>query len=346
MMQNQRLYSNPASHSGIFTCRRRKLNHVLIPLLCVTLLTACNSPRKNDHSQDTAIGTESGTNTEAESGYTFTDDLGRTVTVTSCRRTAALLGSYADVWILAGGDVCATADDAWEDFDLELAADTVNLGGTKDLSLEGLLSSDPDFVIASTNTTQHLEWQSALENAGITVAYFDVTDFDDYLRMLKVCTDLTGNSESYKVNGTDLALQIQEIIDRSQGKPAQSVLVLRASASFIRAKNSSGTVLGTMLKDLGCINIADDDDSLLENLSIESIALANPDKIFLIPSGDDLEGTKENVEKMFLENPLWNELEAVKNDKVYYMDKRLYGFKPNALWAESYRQLEELLYAL
>lgn len=34
--------------------------------------------------------------------YTFTDDLGREVSVSSCERTAALLGSYADMWILAG----------------------------------------------------------------------------------------------------------------------------------------------------------------------------------------------------------------------------------------------------
>lgn len=285
------------------------------------------------------------TQTATTDSYTFTDDLGRTVTVSSSERTAALLGSYADVWMLAGGTVCASADDAWEDFDLDLAEDAVNLGGTKDLSLEALLSSDPDFVLASTNTPQHLEWQSTLEDAGITVAYFDVTDFDDYLRMLEICTNITDNPESFQVNGTNQKQQIQAIIERCSEKEPQTVLVLRASASFIRAKNSEGTVLGTMLRDLGCVNIADSDDSLLENLSVESIILENPDKIFFIPSGDDVSGMEENIAKMFRENPLWNELDAVKNDRVYCMDKRMYGFKPNALWAEAYRQLEELLYA-
>lgn len=314
-----------------------KLFHYnLIIVLCLLIFSSCGPKDESKSRPDT----------ESEAaGYTFTDDLGRTVTVTSHERTAALLGSYADVWILAGGSVCATADDAWEDFHLELAEDTVNLGGTKNLSLEGLLGSKPDFVIASTNTSQHLEWQQTLEDAGITVAYFDVSGFEDYLRMLKICTDITGNPESYQVNGADLEGQIDAVIERSKGEPAQSVLVLRASASFIRAKNSEGTVLGAMLKDLGCVNIADDDDTLLENLSIESIALANPDKIFFIPSGDDIEGMEQNIEAMFRENPLWGELDAVKNDRVYYMDKRLYGFKPNALWAEAYKQLEELLYA-
>ncbi len=280
-----------------------------------------------------------------KTGYTFTDDLDRTVTVSSYEKTAALLGSYADVWMLAGGTVCASADDAWYDFDLDLPEDAVNLGKTKSLSLERLLSAQPDFVIASTNTPQHLEWQKNLEDAGITVAYFDVSDFDDYLRMLKICTDITGDSEAYETHGTRLQKQIDDILDRNEGKPAQTVLVLRASASFIRAKNSDGTVLGTMLKDFGCKNIADDDDTLLENLSIESIALQNPDKIFFIPSGDDIEGMEKNVETMFRENPLWGELDAVKNKTVYYMEKRLYGFKPNAYWAEAYEKLEDILYA-
>ena len=64
-----------------------------------------------------------------------------------------------------------------------------------------------------------------------------------------------------------------------------------------------------------------------------------------IQSGDDPEGMQNNIESMFRENPLWNELDAVKNGRVYYMDKNLYGFKPNARWAEAYEQLEGILYA-
>ena len=39
----------------------------------------------------------------AEGEYSFTDDLGRTVTLDEPQRVAALIGSYADVWCLAGG---------------------------------------------------------------------------------------------------------------------------------------------------------------------------------------------------------------------------------------------------
>ena len=279
-----------------------------------------------------------------DAASTFTDDLGREDTVESYERVATLLGSYADMWILAGGDVCAAPDDAFVDLDLPLGEDTVNLGETKRLSLELLLSADPDFVLASTNTSQHLEWQSSLEGAGITVAYFDVSCFDDYLRVLKACTDITGQPERYTQYGTDIQKEINEILDKNAGKSAPTVLSMRASATSIRAKGNSGNVLGEMLEKFGCVNIADTDDSLLESLSLESIMLMDPDLILIVQSGDDIEGTQENIENMFRENPLWNELGAVKNGQVHVLDKHLYNLKPNARWAEAYEELEKILY--
>lgn len=91
--------------------------------------------------------------------------------------------------------------------------------------------------------------------------------------------------------------------------------MMRASATSIRAKKNEGNVLGEMLESFGCVNIADSDESLLENLSLESIMLLNPDKILIVQSGDDTEGTKENIKNMFRENPLWSELEAVKRNR-------------------------------
>lgn len=306
-------------------------------MICV--LACCGQAGEEEDMQNPEEGV-----LQAEETYTFTDDLGREVKLASFERTAALLGSYADMWILAGGEICAAPDDAFEDLDLPLPEDCVNLGGTKSLNLELLLGAEPDFVLASTNTPQHLEWQQALEGAGIAVAYFDVACFEDYLRMLKICTDITGQPQRYTQYGTDLEERIHEIQERALEEKPQTVLVLRASAASIRAKNSEGNVLGEMLDSLRCENIADSDESLLENLSVESIILCNPDKIFIVQSGDDMEGTQKNIENMFRENPLWNELDAVKNEKVYFLDKHLYNLKPNARWAEAYEILEEILY--
>lgn len=282
-----------------------------------------------------------------EEGISFTDALGREVTVESApKRVAALLGSFADVWMLAGGELCAAAEDAWEDFGLELG-DAVNIGGAHSPSLELLISADPDLVIASASTASNVEMKDSLEAMGITVAYFEVDNFDDYLHMLKICTDITGRGDLYEKNGLAIKAEIEQIkkeySDADIPVGERRILLLRAASSFVKAKGSSGTVLGEMLSDMGCVNIADSDGSLLENLSVEAVIREEPHHIFVVTMGSDTEAAERSLENLMKENPAWSTLEAVKSGRLHVMDKRLFNLKPNARWAESYKILYDRL---
>ena len=325
------------------------MKKLLSLLLCLVLFAGCAAPAAPEVSESVPEASETPPETteDAPEPVTFTDDLGRSVTVENPRRVAALLGSFAQVWYLAGGTVCASADDAWDDFGLPMAPDAVNLGMTKDLSLEKLLGAEPDFILASANTSQHRQWQETLEATGIPTAYFDVVDFPDYLRMLEICTKITGRQDLYQEKGLNVQAQIDDAIRRSvvrlQGGEGPRVLSLRASATYIRAKNSQGNVLGQMLAALGCQNIADSDDSLLEDLSVEHILIADPDFIFFVPSGDDTAGMEANLNRFFAENPAWQQLTAVKEGRVYTLPKELYNLKPNDRWGEAYEKIENIL---
>lgn len=283
----------------------------------------------------------------ADSAVTFTDALGREVTVNSPEKAAALLGSFAEVWTLAGGQLAAAPDDAWNDMELSLSEDVLNLGKINELSLETLLSSDPDFIIASSQVRIDLEWLDTIESTDIPIAYFDVSDFDDYLAMLKICTDITGRDDLYQKNGLDVKDTVDSVIADSAARVAEKgapeVLSLRASASYVRAKSSRGNVLGKMLDTLGCVNIADGNDAFLEKISIEHIIERDPDFIFVVQTGDDKNGAQETLDAFIADNPAWSGLTAVKEGRVYFMDKRLYNLKPNARWGEAYEKLEEIL---
>lgn len=277
----------------------------------------------------------------------FTDALGREVSIEKKpERVASLLGSFADVWVLSGGELCAAAEDAWEDFGLELK-DAVNIGGAHSPNLELLLYADPDFVLASASTASNVEMRETLEAAGIRVAYFDVDNFDDYLGMLDICTDITGRKDLYEQNGLQLQKQIEEIKTQySQADFSQeqrTVLLLRTSSGFVKAKGSEGTILGEMLSDMDCINIADSDVSLLENLSVEAVIRENPHHIFVVTMGSDTEAALKSLDSMIKENPAWGLLDAMQQDRIYLMDKTLFNLKPNVRWAEAYQKLYELL---
>lgn len=318
--------------------------------LCLLLLAGCGAASSGPAS---SAGGASAAATAPADSYTFTDDLGREVTLEAApRRVAALTGSYADIWCTAGGrdTLVASASDAWTDFDLGLGEEVANIGGAMGVSVEELLAAAPDLVLASTNIPSNQEMLPALEAAGVDVAFFSVDTFEDYLRMLEICTGLTGSPEAYQTYGEAVAEEIEAARARAaaalEEQGPEKVLYIRAAASVVKPKGSSGTVLGEMLADLGCINIADQDQSLLEDLSMEAILAADPDKILIVLQGADPEPAKAQLEGEVLSNPAWQQLTAVREGRVYYMDKDLYHLKPNARWGEAYDHLVEILYGV
>ena len=274
---------------------------------------------------------------------TFTDDLGREVSVASADRVATLIGSFTDIWMLAGGEVVAAANDSWESLELDLGEDVVNLGSILEPDVEQLIAAQPDLVLASANTDADVAMEEVLTQAGITVAYFDVADFDSYLHMLEICTKITDRADLYEKNGLLVKEEIEETKKRVDGS-APTVLSLRASSQSVKAKGSEGNVCGEMLADLGAVNIADSDESLLDDLSMEAIIAADPDYIFVTIQGTDSEAARNNVEELLVSNPAWNALTAIQNGNYYWLDKRLFNLKPNAKWGEAYRQLADILY--
>ena len=281
----------------------------------------------------------------AEMGVTFIDDLGRAVTVHEPKRVAALTGSFADIWCLAGGKDCLVAapHDTWTSFELGLDETVSDLGGIKEPNLEYLLAAQPDLVLASSNTAEQVALLSTLEEAGLKVAYFKVVDFTDYLNVLRLWTELTGCPDRYETYGAALEQQVEQARIRvDSSKPR--VLYVRATGSSCKVKNSNGSVLGEMLKAMDCENIADSEESLLESLSMEAILMADPDFIFVVEQSADADAAKAMLDKSLFSNPAWQTLTAVREGRYYVMDSALYNLKPNARWGEAYEKLAQILY--
>lgn len=331
----------------------RKIFAVLLAAMLVSLTACGGSSAGNEKTSSEAssavssgVSGASAASQDEMQTVTFTDALGRTVTAGKPERTVSLIGSFADIWCLAGGkdSLVAAADDTWTQFDLGLSESVQNIGAVKEPNTELVLASKPDFVLASTKTDADVEMLEILEQAGITVAYFDVSSFEDYLDMLKVCTDLNGRPDLYEQYGEAVQKQVEDACARAEGKEGSTVLYLRASGSSCKVKGGSGTVLGEMLTALGCVNIADSDTSLLEELSMEAILAADPDYIFIVMQGSDQEKVQQTLDKAVLSSPAWQQLTAVQEGRCYYMDQKLYNLKPNARWGEAYEGLADILY--
>ena len=279
------------------------------------LLSAC-APGGGEASTSAPTTSSAGAEQSAQGTCTFTDSLGNTVELEQPpKRVAALLGSYAETWLLAGGEVVAVTQDAYDERGLELPEDTVNLGANQQPDLEALFAAEPDLVLLTPDLDGQMGLRDSLEAAGIPAAWFKVETFDDYLNMLKICTDLTGRSDLYQKNGLDIQSEIDAAIASVPEGEAPTVLLLRAYSSGVRAKNSDN-IAGAILKDLGAANIADSDSGLLEDLQMESILAADPEFIFVTTMGASQEAALESLDELLHSDPAWQTLTAVKEDRV------------------------------
>ena len=302
-----------------------KTRWIALLLIC-TLLSGC------------AAGVET---PDANTGITFTDSMDRTVTVSDPQRVGICSGSLAECWQLAGGEISATTRDAVTERNLELPENYIDLGSLKEPSLEAILAADLDFLILMSSLPNHRAMAETLDKTGIAYAYFDVENFADYLELMKVFTDITGRADLYEANAASLQPQIEAAIASGKREDAPTVLILRTSSSKVKALDISFMV-GGMLEEFGCVNIADSENGILSDLSIEAIVAEDPDYIFVTCMGD-LEEGQAQLEASLTSNPIWNTLQAVQNGRVFFLDKELFHNKPNARWGESYEILAELL---
>ena len=282
----------------------------------------------------------------AGEGYSFTDDTGAQVNVVEKPETVAvLLSSLADLWITAGGEVAITVG---ESIERGFTADNVILvddGAGKTINLEALIGAEPDFVLYSSDLSGQLECADTLRSAGIPAAGFAVETFNDYLRVLKICTDILGTPQRYEQYGTDLKVEIDTMIAAAQARETQpDILFVRAgsSAKYTKAKTAENHFVCGMLKDLGTFNIAEKAPILLDGLSTEEVLLSDPDFILFTTMGDESAG--QAYMESLISDPVWQTLSAVKNGSVHQLPKELFQYKPNARWGEAYAYLIELLY--
>ena len=304
------------------------MKKILICMLCLLMLTGC------------------GPKAPVGEGYTFTDDTGAAVTLTERpEKVAVLLSSLADLWITAGGTVEITVGESLERGFVSDNVILVDAGAGKTIDLEGLIGAEPDFVLYSSDLSGQLECADTLRAAGIPAAGFRVETFGDYLRVLKICTDILDTPENYEQYGTGLKTEIEGLIRLAQSQEDQpDILFVRAgsSAKVTKAKTAENHFVCGMLKDLGTFNIAEKAPVLLDGLSTEEILLSDPDFILFTTMGDEAAG--QAYMESLLTDPVWQTLTAVREGRVYQLPKELFQYKPNARWGEAYSYLIQLIY--
>lgn len=263
------------------------------------------------------------------------------------QKVCVLLSSFAQMWILAGGEVGITVYESVERGFSPEGIPLVDSGAGKNVDLEALIFEEPDFVIGSMDIPSHVEAKRILSKIGIPTAVFRVESFQDYLDVISVFCRITGDTDAFYTNATLVQKGVEEVLreaqSRNNGRRPQ-ILFIRSGSGYssCKAKTADMHFAAQMLEELGAHNIADDVPVILDGLSFEEILLKDPDAIFISIMGNE-EKSRAYMESVLQTNQ-WQLLSAVQQGRVYFLPKELFQYKPNNRWDEAYGMLTEMLY--
>lgn len=305
----------------------------------------CSAPAAVEGSQ--GAGSASGPAVAAQK-VTFTDARGKEITVDRPERVVACMGSFAHIWELAGGELVGASSDAAEDYDI--ASEVTNVGDFASPDLEQIIALKPDLVLMTAATggrggaSSQVELAQSLEDAGITVACFKVTTFEDYLGMLRTCADITGRDDLYRKNGQEVQDRVDLLRAKAPAGEQPSVLAAITYSGGTRVQGAD-TAVGSIVAELGGRNIADADRALLKDYSMESVIADDPDCILIVPMGNTDDAARKHLEEATAANPAWANLSAVRSGRYEALDPALFLHKPCERWDEAYQVVYDALYA-
>ena len=288
----------------------------------------------------------------------FTDASGQHLTIEkNPEKTVNLYASFTTLWYEAGGSVigCIGGSSSTELYQEYIGRDITQDDGMtvvatsssgKNWDVESIIALRPDLIICSTTMSGYSTIESPANAAGIPLIAVEYNDFSDYLKWFKVFCNLTGHEELWDTVALKALDEVVNVLINCPTQNTPSVFSMFTISEPLQA-NTSSTVVGGMIEAMNAKNIVDSlgDTSGAEriDISLETVYAADPD-IIVIQSRAGVEEAQEQVETLYGDNPVWNSLRAVKDGRVYYLDKTLFHNKPNSRFAEAYSNLAAILY--
>ncbi|MBB6633697.1 iron-siderophore ABC transporter substrate-binding protein [Cohnella thailandensis] len=197
----------------------------------------------------------------------------------------------------------------------------IPLLGTEDQpNLEELYKLKPDVIFAT--KLRHEKIYDQLSQIAPTVMIDQVYDWKDTVRLM-------GETMNMQDKANELMKKWDDRVNEFKTKMGDK-LPIEATITNFRADHARIFYMGyagIILKDLGFSRPPghDSEEWGVQLTSKESIPDMNADVIFNFNSEDE-SGAVDKLYKEWTEHPLWKNLDAVKNDKVYQVDGVAWNF--------------------
>lgn len=287
----------------------RKVLSVITALILIMMPLVAQGVAETAQAQDTEM-------------KSFTDDLGRTVSVPAVIDSVTPTGSTAQVILLTfdqskiTGLTTAMSDEEWKYYpalDKDIPVLGTFYGKKADLNKEALIVVNPDVVIdigeiKGSEAEMIADLDTLQEQIGLPVVFIESYLADSAHTYTKIGQLLDDEQRGKAL--ADYASQAMEFANTIKEKMGGTVSFYYSSATDGLEAIPEGNFHGEVLEAVGGVNVVPSTFSSGGNaMSLEQIFLWNPDVIVL--------GNSNAYEEVLAPGSAWQSLSAVRNGRVY-----------------------------
>jgi iron complex transport system substrate-binding protein len=290
----------------------RSLICILVIVLVAALVAGCGS--LNNGGKKTEEISSQDNNKEAVYPLTVKDQMGRDVTIEKLpERIISLAPSNTEILFALGlGEKVVGVTD-YCDYPDE-AKTKEKIGGFADPNMEKVISLKPDLVLA---TGMHQKPVEQLEKLNVPVIVLNPGNIQGMLNSIEIIGTATGRL----VQAKELVNSLKARINNVEGRVAGLVEKQRLKVYYEvwpspYTTAGPGTFVNDIIEKAGGQNIAADADKQYPQYSQEMIIAKNPDIIIFSHHGS----TRQSADDI-LKRPGWENISAIKNKKVFYVDE-------------------------
>ena len=285
--------------------------------------------------------TETVSSEASEKAVTVVDFADHEVTFDSLPEKIVTLGT-GDMQIIhaLGGNLVGIPTS--KDIVIEELKDVEQIGNSHTMDLEKIAALQPDVVIGDAVLNQ--KDLASIEGIGAQMVFTKANSIDDIMKQIELYGQLLQKEDKAKELIQSITDQVTEL-KAVEGEKPRVLLIYGAPGTYMAALSNS--LSGNILEVAGGVNIASDFPSLDQypqyaQLNAERIVEANPQYVFLMTHGD-AETVRDGFVKEMEQNPSWNNLDAVKNNKIEVLPAELFGTNPGTEVVEAIKVMQELI---
>ncbi|KUF27957.1 heme ABC transporter substrate-binding protein IsdE [Bacillus cereus] len=214
------------------------------------------------------------------------------------------------------------------------------VGNPMSPDMEKVKSLKPSEVLSV--TTLEYELKPVFDGVGMKANFLDLTSLKNMQSSISDLGKKYGREKQAEAVVTKLDKKVASIQKEVKGKKEPTVLILLGvPGSYLVATEHS--YIGDLVKQLGGKNIVQGEQVEYLASNTEYLKKADPDIILRAAHGMPDEVVKM-FDKEFKTNDIWKHFAAVKNNRVYDLEERLFGTTGNLAAIEALDELKKMMY--